>query len=268
MGHRGRTPGVGLTTAAVRTILGPPDEAGGLAEAVAHRLGEAIRLGLILDGERLPSEARLAEQLGVSTVTLREALAALRNQRLVVTRRGRGGGTVVRAPEDLAEGLVDRLRRFNAQDLRDLGDQRGAVSGAAARLAAQRALPVEVDGLHQQVERLQAATTRSERRRADTQFDVEVAAAAQSPRLTREVLRLRAEVGDLLSLQIDEQDHRDAVQARRALVEAIERREADRARELAERQVELDTARLLRLRLRIHELGRAGGSAALPGGGG
>lgn len=268
MAHRGRTSGVGLTTAAVRTILGPPDEAGGRAEAVAHRLGEAIRLGLILDGERLPSETRLAEQLGVSTVTLREALAVLRNQQLVETRRGRGGGTVVRGPQDLAQGLVDRLRRFDAQDLRDLGDQRGAVSGAAARLAAQRALPGEVEGLHQQVERLLAAATRSERRRADTQFDVEVAAAAQSPRLTREVLRLRAEVGDLLSLQIDEQDHRDAVQARRALVEAIERRAADRARELAERQVELDTARLLRLRLGIHELERAAGGAALAGGAG
>src|SRR5262249_46031314 len=154
----------------------------GRADTVAQRLSQAIRLGLLLDGEQLPPEAKLAEQMGVSTVTLREALAALREQRLVVTRRGRGGGTFVQAPADLAGELVQRLRRFSTQELRDLGDLRGAVSGMAAKLAAERALPEEVESLGRQVDRLDAARTVSERRRADTQFSIEVAAAAQSPR--------------------------------------------------------------------------------------
>jgi len=243
---------------AVRTILAPLDDASGRADLVARRLSEAIRLGLILDGERLPPEARLAEQLGVSTVTLREALAVLREQGLVTTRRGRGGGTFVRAPADHAGGLVQRLRRFSTHELRDLGDHRGAVSGTAARLAAERALPGEVENLARQVERLRVAATTSERRRADTQFTIEVAAAAQSPRLTREELRLRAEVGDLLWLQLDEADHLVSVQARSSLVEAIERRAALRARELAERHVAEDTARLVQLRLRISDLDRTG----------
>jgi DNA-binding FadR family transcriptional regulator len=249
---------VGLTTVAARTLLAPGDQlgpAGGLgrADQVVRRLSEAIRLGLILDGERLPPEARLAEQLGVSTVTLREALAVLREQGLVTTRRGRGGGTVVRAPGDLAGGLVRRLRGFTIQELRDLGDHRGAVSGTAARLAAERALPGEVENLSRQVQRLRAATTTSERRRADTQFTIEVAAAAQSPRLAREELRLRAEIGDLLWLQLDEDDHRESVRARDELVTAIQRRRPARARELAERHVAADTARLVRLRLRIYQ---------------
>ena len=66
------TLGVGLTTATARTILGIGPTSG-RAEQVAQRLGEAIRLGLILDGERLPSEVQLAEQLGIATVTLRAA---------------------------------------------------------------------------------------------------------------------------------------------------------------------------------------------------
>jgi DNA-binding FadR family transcriptional regulator len=257
----GRTRGpaeVGLTTVAVRAILAPPAEPTGRADLVAHRLSHAIRLGLILDGERLPPESQLAEQLGVSTVTLREALAGLRQQGLVTTRRGRGGGTFVCAPADLAGGLGQRLGRFTTQDLRDLGDHRGAVSGMAARLAAQRALPEEVGGLARQVERLRAAGTMSERRRADTQFTIEVAAAAQSPRLTREELRLRAEVGDLLWLQLDERDHEASVLARRHLVEAIERRDAALARELAEQHVAADTVRLLQLRLDIYDHERAG----------
>jgi GntR family transcriptional regulator, transcriptional repressor for pyruvate dehydrogenase complex len=262
LGARGESSEVGLTTAAVRTILAPPPEPTGRADLVAHRLSQAIRLGLILDHERLPPESQLAEQLGVSTVTLREALAALRQQGLVTTRRGRGGGTFAQAPADLAEGLGRRLRQFTTQELRDLGDHRRAVSGMAARLAAERALPEEIHSLARQVERLRAAGTMSERRRADTQFTIEVAAAAQSPRLTREELRLRAEVGDLLWLQLDERDHDVSVHARHQLVRAIDRRDGARARELAEQHVAADTIRLIRLRLDIFRHGRT----ASPGG--
>jgi len=249
---------LGLTTVAARTILAPPADASGRVDMVERRLSQAIRLGFLLDGEQLPPETKLAEQLGVSTVTLREALAILREQGLIVTRRGRGGGTFVQAPADLIQPLVQRLRQFTTQELTDLGDHRSAVSGMAARLAAERALPEELESLTRQIERLRAATTPSERRRADTQFNIEVAAAAQSPRLTHEELRLRAEVGDLLWLQLDENDHQSSVAARADLVEAISRHDPTRARALAEQHVSTDTARLLRLRLQLYDLDRSG----------
>ena len=88
-----------LTTVRARTLFTPLDT-GGRADTVTRRLAQAIRLGLLLDGERLPAESQLAGQLGVSTVTLREALATLRTMGLVETRRGRGGGSFVRAPDD------------------------------------------------------------------------------------------------------------------------------------------------------------------------
>jgi DNA-binding GntR family transcriptional regulator len=77
-------------------LFGPLDDAGGRREAVARRLGGAIALGLLGDGEQLPSEQELATSLNVSTVTLRDALADLRQKGLVETRRGRGGGSFVR----------------------------------------------------------------------------------------------------------------------------------------------------------------------------
>jgi DNA-binding FadR family transcriptional regulator len=235
-----------LTTATARTLLAPLDDSGGRAELVARRLGEAIRLGLLLDGERLPPEPRLAEQLGVAPVTLREALAMLREQGLVSTRRGRRGGTFVHAPADLGEPL----RAFSVHELRDLGDHRRAIAGTAAALAAERALPEEVNRMREQLERLRAAATSSERRRADTQLAVEVAAAAQSPRLTRETARLRAEIGDLLGVATGTGDHTALVRDRARLVEAIADRRSAAARRLAERRVATETARLIRLRLR------------------
>ena len=117
----------------------------GRAEEVALRVGQAIQLGLLTDGEQLPPEADFAAQLGVSAMTLREALAMLRQQGLVETRRGRAGGTFVRRPSAPPLGLLrDRLRAMSIGELRDLTDEQSAVSGAAARLAATRASTVSV----------------------------------------------------------------------------------------------------------------------------
>jgi DNA-binding FadR family transcriptional regulator len=247
---------IGLTTAAARAVLSPASAASGqgagaasgLVGQVTQRLREAIQLGILLDGERLPPEAKLAEQLGISTVTLREVLAVLREQGLVTTKRGRGGGTFVTAA-DLDSALGRRLRELSLAQLRDLGDHRGAISAMTARLAAQRALPAEVADLACQLDRLRTARTASDRRRAAQQFSVAVAAAAQSPRLLTEELRLSAEVGDLLWLQASEDDHEAAVQVRARLVAAIEGHDGAAAADVAYEQVAAETARLAGLRL-------------------
>jgi DNA-binding FadR family transcriptional regulator len=242
---------VGLTTAALRAVTRFDSQPYGLSAQIAQGLADAIRLGLIPDGERLPPEVQLSEQLRVSTVTLREALSVLRTQGLVITRRGRAGGTFAQAPFD-SGALPQRLGSFSTQDLRELGDHRSAISGAAARLAAERALPAEIGRLRRTLDRMRAATLPDAARRADTQFTIEVALAAQSARLTMEELRLRAEIGDLLWIRLTADDLAAVVEARERLVEAIERREPSRARELAERHVASDTRRLLRLRLGLY----------------
>ncbi|HJP78823.1 MAG TPA: GntR family transcriptional regulator [Pseudonocardiaceae bacterium] len=242
------SPGVGLTTAAARVIMGSGTEPVGRADQIAHRLGRAIRLGLILDGERLPSEIQLAEQLGIANVTLREALATLREQGLVLTRRGRAGGTFVRAPLDADPGaLPARVAALSTQHIRELADHRTAIATTVADLAAQRSLPDEVDDLLRQVERLRAARTPSERRRADTQFTILLASAAQSSRLTTEAIRLLAEIGDLLWLRLSPAEHDAAVRVRFRLVDAVGKRQRARAREAAEHLVAADTRRLLAL---------------------
>ena len=61
-------------------------------ESCVEKLATSIRLGIYADGTTLPPERELAERIGVSRATLREAIAALREAGLVTTRRGRGGG--------------------------------------------------------------------------------------------------------------------------------------------------------------------------------
>jgi DNA-binding FadR family transcriptional regulator len=228
-----------------------PLDTGGRADTVTRRLTQAIRLGLLLDGERLPAESQLAGQLGVSTVTLREALATLRTMGLVETRRGRGGGSFVRAPDD--PGRLERpLRLLSLHELRDIGDHRAAIAGTAARLAAERALPADVTMLREHAERLRGAAALTDRRRADARLHIEIAATAQSPRLTREEMDLWSEIGDLVWLPMEGAGVAQAARDHDLLIDAIEAHAPERAREIAERHVAAETARLLDLRLSLH----------------
>jgi len=247
-----------------------PLAAAGRADEVVQRVSQAIQLGLFVDGEQLPPETDFAAQLGVSAMTLREALATLREQGLVETRRGRTGGTFVRRPVSPPVGaLRDRLRTMTTSALRDLADEQFAVSGAAAKLAAARASSVSVRRLVMLADQLAAATSLASRIRADSRFHIEVAIASQSERLTRLEVSLQTQLAELLWLPPDElvsetrladapvhgrgaaglPDPAAAAAEHRAIVSAIAAENGDQARLLAERHVERNLRRLTALRL-------------------
>jgi GntR family transcriptional regulator, transcriptional repressor for pyruvate dehydrogenase complex len=238
-----------LATVRSRSVFAPLDP-GGRAGTVARRLAQAITLGLLLDGECLPAESELAGQFGVSPVTLREALAMLRDMGLVETRRGRQGGSFIRAPDQAQAGQLEpQLRLLSLHELQDIGDHRAAVAGAAARLASQRALDGDVHALREHVARLRGAASLTERRRTDARIHIEIAAAAQSPRLTRQEMDLWSEVGDLVWLPVTGDLVAEVTAEHEALVDAIGRADPDEARQLAEQHVLAETERLIKLRL-------------------
>jgi GntR family transcriptional regulator, transcriptional repressor for pyruvate dehydrogenase complex len=233
-----------------------PLAATGRADEVAQRVSQAIQLGLFMDGEQLPPEADFAAQLGVSAMTLREALAILRQQGLVETRRGRTGGTFVRRPTAPQVGLLrDRLGAMTTSALRDLTDEQFAVSGAAAQLAAARASPVSMRRLLTLVDQLSAAATLGSRIRADSRFHIEVAIASQSEGLTMLEVALQTKLAEFLWLPAADSsppeplDPVAAAAEHAAIAAAIGAENGDHARELAELHVERNLRHLIALRL-------------------
>lgn len=238
--------------ASVHRLL-PPLPSTGVAERVATRLADAISLGLLEPGEQLPSESALAGELGVSTVTLRDALATLRERGLVETRRGRNGGSFVCGPRALSEvRLRDRLLERSVIGLRDIGDEWSAVAGAAARLAAARSSDGHVSRMRGLAERLTCARTIGDRGRAHSRFFIEVALASQSERLTRSEVRLQAEAGDLMWLPGPHAlDPADVAGRLDGIADAIAAEDGQTARESAERHVQLVLRSLIETRLEL-----------------
>ena len=229
-----------------RAAVFAPLESAGRAETVARRLADAIALGLLPDAEQLPSEADLAASFGVSTVTVREALVLLRHQGLVRTRRGRGGGSFVTAPRDPRTAMLTaRLQETSLADLRDLCDHYVAVSAAAALLAADRAGEEDLTRLDTTVTASRSAADPGARRRAEGAFHVEVAAASQSARLTREEIALQTEVAPLLWLpSADDAVHREAVAQHEAVLEAVRAGDGRRAYDRTADHVHASLARV------------------------
>ncbi|WP_041770438.1 FadR/GntR family transcriptional regulator [Metapseudomonas resinovorans] len=225
----------------------------GRTEEVVRRLIEVIDLGLFAEGEQLPSESELAMQFGVATVTLREALAYLRERGLIETRRGRNGGSFVCPPVEISEELLfSRLTEMSALELRDLCDEHIAISGTAARLAAKRSAREHHARLEHYIRALGEATTRMERRRADARFHIEIAVAAQSVRLTHAEMSLQAEIGELLWIPVSGAQSPEAVQQEhRAIADAIVAGDPNLAGALAEAHVTRGIKRLIDLRLNL-----------------
>ena len=191
-----------------RAVVFSPLDGAGRAQVVEQRLSDAIVLGLLGSGERLPSESELARQFNVAIVTAREALESLREKGLLETRRGRGGGSFVTERGEAESGLVEsRLRTISRVELRDTAVHYSALAAMAAELAADRASEDDVLALERLVDSTDVETDGGARR-AENTFRLEVAAVSQSARLVREHLRLQAEFGPLLWLNLRSADNR------------------------------------------------------------
>ena len=237
-------------SAPTRTLLFAPLGSTDMPSAVVHRLRAAIGLGLLADGKRLPKEADLATQLGVTTFALREALAELRSQGLVVTRAGKYGGSFVTYPAESERLEHDELVELSSAELRDLGDWRLMLAAHAAALAAQRASESNIKMLGTYAARVGEATTSVEARRAHGRFHLELASAAQSMRMTRAEFAVHEQIDWLFGLALQTPEERAAAaEGLEKVAAAVRTRKAKRARAHAEKHVARLIDRLAQLRL-------------------
>ena len=162
-------------------------------EVVAERIRRAIHIGAYLPGDKLPPERMMAQQLGVSRTTVREAIRVLEGEGYVISRRGAHGGILVL---DQVEN-EERIRPLLAEklpEIEEIFDYRTAVEGAAARLAADRRTDEDLAILQRAYDVMAADRETRRFRAADNAFHLAIADAARNRLMRQAIEDARAEM--------------------------------------------------------------------------
>jgi len=180
---------------------------GSLVDEVIDKLREQIGSGAWPVDTRIPTEPELVEALNVGRGTVREAVRALAHAGLLEVRRG--DGTYVRARSELSGALRREIQATTHDHVQEV---RRAIEVEAARLAARRANPADLeacaDALHardmaaRKVEKADPKDTTwvDEWVEADAHFHTAMVAAAGNPLL----LDLYLEIGSALRTVLTE----------------------------------------------------------------
>jgi GntR family transcriptional repressor for pyruvate dehydrogenase complex len=153
-----------------------------LAHAVVRQIELLILRGILRPGERLPSERDLADKLGVSRPSLREAIAALQDEGLLVAKAGAG----VYVAEVLGSAFSPALiKLFGSHDeavfdyvgfRRDL---EGLAAERAARIGSDTDLKV-VDAIFRKMEAAHSKRNPADEARLDAEFHLAIIEASHN----------------------------------------------------------------------------------------
>lgn len=127
-----------------------------LSDAVVDQLEKMMVDGNLLPGEALPSERDLAQQLGVSRPSLREALLKLESRGLLCGRPA-GGYLVANATMPLVTDALAHLMARHTKAAGDIIELREGLESMAVQLAALRATKGDLTKLKEALEALEHA---------------------------------------------------------------------------------------------------------------
>ena len=209
-----------------------------------------IRAGELAPGDRLPPEQELADRLGVSRGSLREAVRALSQINVLDVRRGDGTYVTSLAPSELLSGLVFALELMQAKDLDEVIEVRQLLLPPAAALAAQRVNDDQLAEMRGVIEHLEQATDPDEIARLHDRFGALVYDATGNETLASILRALQVRgVNVRRAWLAAEPARRDiALTHQKMLLDALERGDGDMAKSISVVQVERRRRWIERLR--------------------
>lgn len=148
-----------------------------LSDQVADLFMEQIKEGLFKVGDSIPSEASLSKQFGVSRTVIREALARLKYEGVLESKRKTGAQ--IGSLANLLTFRLDVGAEVSSQELTALYELRAALEGDAAALAAERRSEKQISVLKNHFENIaQAIRTDKDYSKSDAAFHQTIADAS------------------------------------------------------------------------------------------
>ncbi|WP_449280683.1 FadR/GntR family transcriptional regulator [Leucobacter sp.] len=206
-------------------------------------LERLILEGELSPGERLPAERDLAQHLGVSRVSIREALRELENRGLIDRKPGRG--TIVLSPGERSKDSGTVIEAFNAMrsELSDIMELRAIVEPPIARITAARATSRDLTQLEELVKAMEMDVTKERYAELDRAFHQAIAQYTHNPLLALINEQIAIQIAPSRAGRYQTKARRTASSvAHRRIYEAIAAGDGERAEQEARAHV-LDISR-------------------------
>jgi len=149
-----------------------------LTETAIQQMRQLVVDGQLVPGQRIPPEAELAEWLGMSRLTVREAVRALVTARVLDVRRGDGTYVTSLRPELLLAGIGAAADLLQNGFTLELLQVRRILEPAATAMAATRISDAALDELEQCLHQMSVASSHEQLVEYDERFHQLVATAA------------------------------------------------------------------------------------------
>ncbi|MCS7256821.1 MAG: FadR family transcriptional regulator [Thermomicrobium sp.] len=200
----------------------------------AEQIRSLIEQGILAPGTRLPGERELSQRLGISRLSLREAIRSLQYAGYLQVVPGRG--TFVRDVREIGLASLDHWLRQHDDLVNKIFEFRELFEPGVAALAAERATSGQLAALRRTIEAMREAAAVGDLDAAiaaDAEFHHQLVALTQNDLVTRFLAQLLRSIGEerRASLNIPGQVQR-AIAGHQAIYEAIERRDAEEASRL------------------------------------
>ncbi len=153
-----------------------------LSQSVVRQIELLLLRGILRPGERLPSERELAEKLGVSRPSLREAIAELQSRGLLTSKAGAGMYVADLLDSAFSDSLV-RLFASHDEALFDYISFRRDLEGMSAERAARFGSDMDlkiIDAIYQKMEAAHLLRDPTEEARLDAEFHLSIVEASHN----------------------------------------------------------------------------------------
>ena len=208
-----------------------------LAVDLVDTLQSRIKDGTYGTGLRMPTEAEIMAEHGVSRTVVREAVSRLQQARLVVTQHGIGSFVSASLPEE--QGFrIDPVDVETIVDIVNVLELRVSLETESAGLAASRRNLRQLAGLQNAINEFDhCAANGSDTIEADFRFHLAIAEATQNPHFFELMRHLgttvipRARVNSPLLAKEEKSAYLDRVnREHKVIYDAIKRQQPDSAR--------------------------------------
>lgn len=206
-------------------------------EVIVQQIKDQIKKGILKPGEKLPSERKLADQLGVSRASVREAIQALAFSGYLEVIQGKG--TYILEISTKYDEIINFFSEFSNYSLDYLMEARIMLEGEFARLAALNANQEEID----EIERIFNEIVNSKDLNTffvkDLEFHLTIAKATHNP-IMNGLMKI---IGEMLYketqkiIEISKDTRENTIKTTRNLVQAIKQRNAKQAKELMSKHI-------------------------------